>query len=593
MSPLPPAVEQVQLVLLDRGPTPVDELLVALRASGFVMTAERLALLPDRFPERFQLDPAGRLRLRAAERAAVEDSVFVEEAPTRLVQFEALPRLDPADVYVLDVETTGLSKDSDHIWEIGVVRLTGEVVLDLQVVLPEGLEAPIQRSPQPNLSIGEALALLSSALGSASALVGQNIVGFDLPFLRRAAGLHGVALRFPECIIDLIDLSVLTHPDLGSRRLDELCDLVHVVNPSAHRAVPDARATAEVAARLIESVDPDDPSWTLCLALLGAGGHPLARVLPLPSSPVSPARSLIARDDPLITGGSATGADPFLFAREALKALKAAGFKDRPAQSEMLMRITSVLDAGGDLAVEAPTGTGKSLAYLLAASARNGRSGRPVVLATHTKNLQQQLRVDAEQLRSMGLLDVPFRQIQGVSNYICAREVAAQIEEHDDGTSWFALAVAARALATSALGTWDDVSDDVVRRRDVHYLRTRLALRTTAVGCDRGSCEWRRSCPLLKRLEGLDKNPGLLSVNHAVVASWVKAVRDGRRAPGDVLEDGRAAIIWRRISARGPGNPGAPLEDMIEVMLNRRSRWFTAISCTIIPPIDAPTTCAC
>src|SRR5690606_17899076 len=39
------------------------------------------------------------------------------------------------------------------------------------------------------------------------------------------------------------------------------------------------------------------------------------------------------------------------------------------------------------------------------------------------------------------------------------------------------------------------------------------------------------------RLRGIDANPGILSVNHAVVASWVRLAREGGKAPGDVLSD--------------------------------------------------------
>ena len=49
------------------------------------------------------------------------------------------------------------------------------------------------------------------------------------------------------------------------------------------------------------------------------------------------------------------------------------------------------LDRGGFLAVEAPTGIGKSLAYLLPAILRRVRGSGPVVVSTHTKALQEQL----------------------------------------------------------------------------------------------------------------------------------------------------------------------------------------------------------
>src|SRR5512143_1304263 len=68
------------------------------------------------------------------------------------------------------------------------------------------------------------------------------------------------------------------------------------------------------------------------------------------------------------------------------------GYEFRRPQLDMAVAIADALDASKHLVVEAPTGVGKTLAYLLPALAHGRQTGSRVVISTHTKNLQEQLR---------------------------------------------------------------------------------------------------------------------------------------------------------------------------------------------------------
>ena len=101
------------------------------------------------------------------------------------------------------------------------------------------------------------------------------------------------------------------------------------------------------------------------------------------------------------------------------------GYEDRPSQLEMAAAVEHTLRVGGSLLVEAGTGTGKTLAYLVPALL----SGRKVVISTHTRTLQDQLRDhDLPLLRrcleSEGIeVDVAF--MKGLNNYLCLRRFEA------------------------------------------------------------------------------------------------------------------------------------------------------------------------
>ena len=102
------------------------------------------------------------------------------------------------------------------------------------------------------------------------------------------------------------------------------------------------------------------------------------------------------------------------------------GYEARPGQLAMAERIAEAIDGDERLLVEAGTGTGKTLAYLVPALL----SGRKVVVSTGTKTLQDQIAADdLPRLRAMfdraGLLPAPLEWavMKGLSNYLCRRRL--------------------------------------------------------------------------------------------------------------------------------------------------------------------------
>jgi ATP-dependent DNA helicase DinG len=98
------------------------------------------------------------------------------------------------------------------------------------------------------------------------------------------------------------------------------------------------------------------------------------------------------------------------------------GYEHRPEQLAMAARIARALDEDERLLVEAGTGTGKTLAYLVPAIL----SGKKVVVSTATKTLQDQIaRVDLPRL--MKVMPQPFSWavMKGLGNYVCRRRLEA------------------------------------------------------------------------------------------------------------------------------------------------------------------------
>ena len=92
------------------------------------------------------------------------------------------------------------------------------------------------------------------------------------------------------------------------------------------------------------------------------------------------------------------------------------GFEARPAQLKMAAAVADVFSEKGVLLVQAGTGTGKTIAYLIPAILSRQR----VLVSTGTKNLQEQIYFkDLPVLRQA--LGVPFSAtyMKGRANYLC------------------------------------------------------------------------------------------------------------------------------------------------------------------------------
>ena len=102
------------------------------------------------------------------------------------------------------------------------------------------------------------------------------------------------------------------------------------------------------------------------------------------------------------------------------------GFEHRPQQVEMLCAVAEALNASQHLLVEAGTGVGKSIAYLLPAIYWAVQNGERVVISTNTINLQDQLiSKDVPDLRALLPFDVRAALLKGRSNYLCLRRLRA------------------------------------------------------------------------------------------------------------------------------------------------------------------------
>lgn len=132
-------------------------------------------------------------------------------------------------------------------------------------------------------------------------------------------------------------------------------------------------------------------------------------------------------------------------------------YEFRPQQLEMAGAIADALRSGENLCIEAPTGVGKSFAYLVPLIYRSRLSSRPAVISTETINLQEQLiEKDIPLLRKLTGIDFKAAIAKGRRNYLCRRRFALMSGEQRDQL----LPAPGLAMDMNRLGKWMERTAD-------------------------------------------------------------------------------------------------------------------------------------
>jgi len=109
---------------------------------------------------------------------------------------------------------------------------------------------------------------------------------------------------------------------------------------------------------------------------------------------------------------------------------KAKNFEFRPQQQEMAVAVARALQNREHLAVEAGTGVGKSIAYLIPAILFAVAQKKKAVVSTHTINLQEQLvEKDLPMLVQILPVKFSFSMLKGRANYLCTRRLHKAMQQ--------------------------------------------------------------------------------------------------------------------------------------------------------------------
>jgi ATP-dependent DNA helicase DinG len=133
---------------------------------------------------------------------------------------------------------------------------------------------------------------------------------------------------------------------------------------------------------------------------------------------------------------------------------KSADFEYRPQQQEMAVLVARALETSSPLIVEAATGVGKSLAYLLPAVTYALENKRKAIICTHTINLQEQLIGKDIGIVKKLVGDFHAELLKGRSNYLCPNRLQRAWKETGD------LFTSSETAELQMLAEWAQKSQD-------------------------------------------------------------------------------------------------------------------------------------
>ncbi len=351
-------------------------------------------------------------------------------------------------IVALDLETTGLDPLNDAIIEVGAVRFNDRrVENEFSTLVNPGRPIPPvitqltginDQMVRSKPSLPQVLTNLRTFIGD-SPVLGHN-VRFDLGFLQK----HRLFQENES--IDTYELASVLMPTANRYGLAALAAQLGIPVQTSHRALEDAQTSRSVYLKLIElarqlplsviaeivhfAEKVEWSGYSTFQNILRARSKEQLSARQAKSGPLGPLfENYETRNQAALSPNSELYAlDP----EEVASILEYGGsfsqafpnYEFRPQQVEMLRAVTEALNEGHHLLVEAGTGTGKSLAYLIPAALWAAQNKTRVVVSTNTINLQEQLiKKDIPDLRKALGLDLQAVVVKGRSNYLCPRRL--------------------------------------------------------------------------------------------------------------------------------------------------------------------------
>jgi len=465
----------------------------------------------------------------------------------------------PSTFIAIDLETTGLDPRSDEIIELGAVRyvngretdcfsqlINPRVKVTTEITKLTGISAnDLKDAPRLEQVAEDFIRFVGD-----SPLIGHH-VSFDLGFLGAASvtAVHFKKSRTIPITHDTGSAARFLNPCLNSYSLKNLSRYFRVSTTPNHRASDDAAVTAELFVHLIElMVTLPRDELAQAYHFVEGTASPLANTLRnvLRTSDEIPLTSYAAEKAHLAylhcpdniyscegdkrpdTAMTTILIDRFFSERDRFEGVWQE-YEVRQEQREMAGEVARAFRAEEILVVEAGTGVGKSMGYLVPALL----SGERIIISTHTKNLQDQLfKMEIPRLGSLFKFGFKVALLKGRRNYLCRtrwKNWAINPERAAPNLREMA-ATSVRWVKATITGDLDELM--AAGSNPVFY-----SLLASEPGyCTTKTCLDQQLCPLA-RIRRFSQNADLLIVNHSLVLSDLAG-------EGKLLGEGAYNIIF-------------------------------------------------
>ncbi|CCF14132.1 dnaQ exonuclease/DinG family helicase [Brevibacillus laterosporus GI-9] len=459
---------------------------------------------------------------------------------------------------VVDFETTGNQpRRGDSIIQIGAVVVeNGQIIESYSTFVKPDKPIPpfiTQLTGITDEMVSDAPSIEEVLPDLLRLLDGRTFVahnaGFDLNFLQEALLSQGY-YPFDGPILDTVELARVLLPMQSGYRLVELASDFDIQHENPHQADSDAIATAHLLLRLldilyklplitIQGLQMMISSFRFDVATLlreiemeklmhsfpvdEAGSFITASSAPEETSNYDIYRNLGLKRRKKWTEKQSEqppihfSFEPFFERMVALDgdglALHHEHYEKRESQEAMMHAVYQAFTDQKHLLVEAGTGTGKSLGYLLPGILWARMHKQQVIVSTHTIHLQDQLfGKDIPLLQKALPFSFRAAQLKGRGNYLCLRKFEQSIESQEGATQDIQLAKA-QILTWLTETTTGDVEELSLSPSGQSFWQS---VRSDTASCLNRECPWFSRCFYFQAKQQA-KEADVIIVNHALL----------------------------------------------------------------------------
>ncbi len=442
------------------------------------------------------------------------------------------------DFISFDIETTGLNKETCEIIELGAVKYQQGV----EVARFSEFIKPTQKVPffikqlthitDEQIESGKPA---KEVLESFREFIGENYLiahnsNFDVPFVTHHMLQNGI-MPPTNHVFDTLELTRIYLPFEVNHKLGTIAEYFDVVNPSAHRAIHDADTTAKIFIKLLEHIDryidvrlnsnlltiarSIDIDTSLAVFLEKIVNYQRKYALLQTKRPKPPQKGIGNFIEHKMPNPKVYDIEN-LFAEDSFFSNKFPHYEKRTGQINMSVAVEQALKTKKHLLVEAGTGVGKSIAYLIPAIKYSYENKERVVISTNTKNLQEQLFFKDIPVLSE-ILPIPFTAglVKGRDNYICNRYWDNVTFNMADITNPYDLKGLLYLVIWKEFTTTGDVSENSSFDKN-RYSGLWKKLLADRYICSGKRCSHYKHCHYMQVREKL-KDANLIIINHSLM----------------------------------------------------------------------------
>jgi ATP-dependent DNA helicase DinG len=451
---------------------------------------------------------------------------------------------------VIDFETTG-DQPSDDIIQVGLVVIEqgyiterfssfvkpNKAIPEFIVQLTGITEEHVKDAPQ----LEDVVTQMLPYFDDQTVLVAHH-AAFDLGFLQRAfeqCGYHPFGGR----VLDTIAFLRILFPGLPTLQLSMVSNSFGITHDNPHRADSDAEATAIIWQRCLERIESlplitlqrlsnlyeaefTDFAWFIhevrlwkeTLTVLDPDVNRYFRQFAMNVDNWDEEKP--AREEGTPAFSQDQTFEQFYDQIHLNLEERFADYEERPAQRQMIEEVQASLASDRHLIVEAGTGTGKSLGYLIPSLYHGLREEKKMIVSTHTINLQEQLRQrDIPLLHE--ILPVPFRAsvLKGRSRYLCLRKFEQKIQHNDYANDRDDRLTAAQMIVWLTETKHGDEEEIYFGNRGQDFWNT---VSSDTDSCLNRACPWFKKC-FFHRARHEASIADLVITNHSLLFTDIQA----------------------------------------------------------------------